>query len=194
MEERRKGRRWMKRIAAGVLLLVVVMVVLALTYSWWLPAAARPIAKRYGITYGKFERLEDGRFALSDVVRTNRHFDLQIAKVEGYLPHVWRSKLSATNHETAFIEVNGWKVVVHETPRRDRGRAGKGRAERSVYEEWERVEKYIAKAREWVPKATLLNGAVQHKAKEYTISLATWCGAGRTFPARAGSTTCPIAF
>jgi translocation and assembly module TamB len=174
MEDGRKGRRWGKRIAVGVLLVMAALVVIALTYSWWLPAAARPIAQRYGISYGKYERLKDGRFALSGIVHTNRHFDLQVAKVEGFLPHVWRSRLGATNNETAFIEVNGWKVVVHETARRDRDGTGKRRVERSIYEEWERVEEYIAKAREWVPKATLLNGAVQQQGKEYTLSVATW--------------------
>ena len=46
--------------------------------------------------------------------------------------------------------------------------------DRSVYEEWERIEKYIEQARELVPKATILNGALQHKGKEYTFPVATW--------------------
>ena len=157
-----------------MVVVVIALTLLALTYTWWLPAAARPIAKRFAISYGKFERLKDGRFAVTDLVRTNRNFDLRIARVEGYLPHIWRSKLGETNAAAAFVEVNGWRVVVHERAKKDRTGDGRRRKERSVYEEWERAERYIAKARELVPKATLLNGAVQHQGKEYTFSVATW--------------------
>src|SRR5687767_8983656 len=174
MGARSKTRGWGKRIAVTLLLLISTLALLAFTYTWWLPMAARPIAKRYGVTFGKIERLKDGRFSLTDLVRTNRHFDLQIAKVEGYWPHVWRSKLGETNAETAFIEVNGWRVVVHDREKKDRKSAPKERPDRSVYEDWKRVERYLAEAREWVPKATLLNGTIQNKGKEYTLSVATW--------------------
>src|SRR5688500_18052995 len=150
MGARSKPRRWGKRLALTLLLLVGALVVLAFTYTWWLPMAARPIAKRYGVSFGTFERLKDGRFSLTELTRTNRHFDVEIAKVEGYLPHVWRSKLSETNAATAFIEVNGWRVVVHDQEKKDRKSARKERPERSVYEEWKRVERYLGEVREYV--------------------------------------------
>ncbi|MGZ8919587.1 MAG: hypothetical protein ACXW3L_01255, partial [Limisphaerales bacterium] len=168
-----KGRRWGKRIFWGVVLLLVAVVALALTYAYWLPYAARPVVKRFGVTFGSYERLKDGRFALTEVVRTNRAFDLRIAKVEGYLPHVWRSKLGETNAETAFVTVDGWRAVIHEREKKE-GESSKSRPDRSVYEEFERLEKYIAQAREWVPRATLLNGTVQHKGKDYGLSVVTW--------------------
>src|SRR5687767_8762526 len=104
MEKRAKGRRWGKRLFGGLLLLMLVGIVLAFTYAYWLPVVGRPVAKRYGVTYGKFERLKDGRFAVTEVVRTNRNFDLRIARVEGYLPHIWRGKLDETNAAAAFVE------------------------------------------------------------------------------------------
>ena len=79
-----KGKRWLKRLAAVLLLLVIALVALAVTYSYWLPWAARPIAQRFVVSYGKYERLKDGRFAISDLVRTNRYFDLRISRVEGF--------------------------------------------------------------------------------------------------------------
>lgn len=153
--------------------MLVAAVALVLTYAYWLPHAARPVAKRYGVTFGSYERLKDGRFALTEVVRTNRAFDLRIAKVEGYLPHVWRSKLGGTNGEAAFVTVDGWRVVIHEREKKE-GEGARKRPDRSVYEEFKRVEKYIAQARELVPKATLLNGTVQYKGKDYGLSVVTW--------------------
>jgi translocation and assembly module TamB len=169
VKRRRRGRR----LLIGLVLLVGIVFLLAVTYAYWLPHAARPIAQRYGVTFGKYERLKDGRFLLTDVVRTNRAFDLRISKIEGFLPHVWRAKLRETNSTASFVELNGWRVVVHD--REKKGRDGsRSRTDRSVYEEWERAEGYIAKARKLVPKATLLNGAIQYRKKEYAMSVATW--------------------
>jgi translocation and assembly module TamB len=172
MEGAKRGR-WVKRLLLGLVLLVCIILVLAVTYAYWLPYAARPIAQHYGVTFGKYERLKDGRFVLTDVVRTNRAFDLRISKVEGFLPHVWRSKLRETNSTAAFVEVNGWRVVIHDREKK-KGGDSRSRPDRSVYEQWMRAEDYIAKARAWIPKATLLNGALVDRKKEYAMSVITW--------------------
>jgi hypothetical protein len=172
MEGAKRGRR-VKRLLLGLMLLVGIVLLLAVTYAYWLPYAARPIAQRYGVTFGKYERLKDGRFQVTDLVRTNRAFDLRIARIEGFLPHVWRSKLRETNSTTSFLEVNGWRVVLHDREKMDRS-SSRPHRDRSVYEEWKRAESYLAKGREWVPKATLLNGSIQHRKKEYPMSVVTW--------------------
>src|SRR5690242_12759118 len=88
-----KGKgRGVKRFLLFLLFLLVVLGVIVLTYGYWLPYAARPIARRYGVAFEGYERLKDGRFALTGVVQTNRHFDLKIARIEAFLPHVWRMK------------------------------------------------------------------------------------------------------
>lgn len=166
------GKRVVKRLGVGLILLAAVFALLVATYVYWLPWAARPIAKRYGVTFEKFERLKDGRFAVTELVRTNEAFDVRVSRIEAFLPHVWRSRLKETN-AVAFAEVNGWRVVIHDSKKR-KGGGGKARRDRSVYEEWERAERYIAKVRELVPKATLLNGAIEHRKKEYTLSVVTW--------------------
>ena len=131
------GKRWFRRLGITFLLVIVGVVLLLATYAYWLPWAARPIAKRYGITFNAFERMKDGRFAITDVVRTNKAFDLKASRIEGFLPHVWRTKLDQTNM-AAFVEVNGWRVAVHERAKGE-SRSGKQRRDRSVYEEWERA-------------------------------------------------------
>lgn len=168
-----KGKRWGKRLLAGVILLLAAVVLLVATYAYWLPWAARPIAKRFGVTFGKYERLANGRIVLTDIVRTNRAFDLRISRLEAFLPHVWRSKLKETN-DLAFAEVNGWRVAIHDKTQKENDDPSKASVDRGIYEEWQRAERYIAQARELLPKATLLNGAVEHRGKEYTFSVVTW--------------------
>jgi hypothetical protein len=154
MEVVKGRRRGVKRFVLFVLFLLVALGVVAITYPYWLPYAARPIAKRYGITFKGYERLKDGRFVLTEVVRTNRLFDLKVSRVEGLLPHVWRQKVTETNFTGNFLMVNGWRVVLHERPSKPGG-ARSVQSDRSVYEHWKQAERYIAEARKWVPRATI---------------------------------------
>lgn len=169
-DQKRKRRRLKWWLGLGVLFLLGIAV-LALTYAHWLPYAARPLAERFGMGFAGYERLEDGRFRLTDLTQTNRLFDLRISRVEGFLPHVWRSKIRGTNQPANFLEVNGWRLLFHE---RAKDSAPSGRKDRSVFAMWKRTEDWLAKARAWVPKATLLNGIIEHRGKEYALSVVTW--------------------
>ncbi len=171
MKGRKRGLKW---LLAFVGLFLLALVTIVLTYPYWLPYAARPVAKRFGVTFQKYERVKDGRFVLTDIVRTNRFFDLKISRVEGFLPHVWRGKVGETNLAANFLEVNGWRVVIHDRAQKDRRDEKPSRPKRSVYEHWKRVEDYIAQARKFVPRATFLNGIIEHGDKEYTFSVITW--------------------
>jgi translocation and assembly module TamB len=170
-----KGRgRGLKRFVLVVLFLLGALGVLVFTYSFWLPYAARPIAKRYGVTFQGYERLKDGRFALTGITRTNQLFDLKIARLEGFLPHVWRTKVKDTNFTGNFLEMNGWKVVLHERAKKERARNPARTNRLGAYDQWKRAERSIAQARYWVPRATLLNGSIERANKEYTFSVITW--------------------
>ena len=156
-------------------LLVVGLGILALTYSYWLPHAARPIANRYWVTFSGYERLRDGRFALTGIVRTNRAFEFRAGRVEGFLPHLWKQKIAGTNQSADFLKVDGWRVVIHDIREGNaRGGTRRPRERLSVYQVFKRAEGWIAKVREWIPKATLLNGIVEYRGKEYTFSVVTW--------------------
>ena len=171
---KRRAWRWFVGCVVGLVLAVVLLGALALTYASWLPHVARPIAKRYGMTFGEYERIEDGRFVLTDVVRTNQNFDVKISRLEAFLPHIWRSKLDTTNQADTFLAVNGWRIEIHDLPGKNDGDTGSPGPDRSVYEIWKKAEEAIAKVRQWLPKATFLNGIIEHRRKEYPLSMITW--------------------
>ena len=108
-------RRILRRSLVTIAILLLLLVVAGLTYRYWMGAALRPVASRFGVHFEKYERLEDGRFALSGIVRSNALFDLRISRVEGFFPDVWYSKIKkpGTNSTTPFVLINGWKLVVH---------------------------------------------------------------------------------
>lgn len=164
-------RRGLKRLGIFLGALILLITAVVLTFPYWFQYALRPAANHLGIQYSSFARLKDGRFAITDVVRTNQAFDIKIARVEGYLPEVWYRKTKETNHPAAFVEVNGWHVTLHENGK-SAGSASTN--SRSVYGEWKRAEHYIEMARHWAPKATLLNGILEYKGKEYTFPVITW--------------------
>jgi translocation and assembly module TamB len=169
--EVRRALKWILVIAAICVLLGVVA---ALTFPYWFGTALRPAASHFGVSFSNYEKLKDGRFALSNVVRTNVLFDLRISRVEGFLPQVWyrRARERRTNEAAAFLEVNGWQVVVHPRTKTERTH-GRTNAP-SAYSDWKETEHYIELARQWMPKATLLNGSVEYKGQNYTFPLITW--------------------
>lgn len=163
-------RRWLKRIFLAAVLFILCLAAALFTYPRWIGKVAGPVAKRFGAEFGSFERLENGRFALREVSYTNRAMRVEASRVEGYLPHVWYQRKGETNSEMAFLEVNGWKVFVLPWEK-DRSKA---RTNRSVYGEFQKFERKLEQAKEWLPKATLLNGMIVLKGREYTLPLVTW--------------------
>jgi translocation and assembly module TamB len=164
-------RRWIKRIAIffGVLLLAAAAVIF--TYPYWLGRVAGPVAERFGARFASFERLENGRFAVTDLVYTNDSVTVRASKLEGFLPHVWYQRKGRTNSEQPFLEVNGWKMLISPVAKE---REAKGGTNRSVYARYQDFKRMLALGREWLPKATLLNGMVVVKGREYTLPLVTW--------------------
>jgi translocation and assembly module TamB len=107
------------------------------------------------------------------VVQTNELFDLQIKRLESFAPDLWyrKAKREGTNAITDYLQVNGWKLRVH-----SRAKSGTHaiRTDLSTYAEFKQAEKYIALIRQWLPKATLINGTIVYQDREYTFPVITW--------------------
>ncbi len=165
----RRILKWSGIVLLGFFALVLIAL---FTYRSWLGVALKPIAQRYGVTFEKYERLPNGRFLLSGLTRTNALFDFRISRIQGFAPDVWyrNAKKQGTNPPN-YLEINGWKVVLHE---KAGSSPGGSRTNLSVYEEFKRAEKYLAQLREWLPKATFLNGTVEYQNRDYTLPVVTW--------------------
>ncbi|HEV8543355.1 MAG TPA: hypothetical protein VGR78_13250, partial [Verrucomicrobiae bacterium] len=166
-------RRVLKRVGILIGILLGLIILVLLTFPYWLGYALRPAAARFGVSFANYEQAKDGRFILTDLVRTNRAFDLRISRVEGFRPEVWYRRIGQTNQPASFLEVNGWHIVVHE---KAASAAGRTNQQRSVYGEWKSAEHYIEQARKWAPKVTLLNGIATYQGRDYTFPIITWEG------------------
>ena len=107
-------KRALKWVAALLLLFLLLVAAAVLSFPYWFGSALGTAGKRYGVSFAKYERLKDGRFALTDVVRTNALFDLRISRLEGFLPYTWYENVKRTNQAKTFLEANGWRVILHE--------------------------------------------------------------------------------
>lgn len=103
--------------------------------------------------------------AVSELSYSNEVVWITASSVECYLPHVWWRKKGETN--STFLEVNGWKV-------RLLGGGKKTGVRFHPEEAFEEFEEGARMLREWLPKATLLNGAVTSQGREYSFALAVW--------------------
>ncbi|MGN6387573.1 MAG: translocation/assembly module TamB domain-containing protein [Verrucomicrobiota bacterium] len=155
--------------------MLLLLVVAGLTYRYWMGAALRPVASRFGVHFEKYERLEDGRFALSGIVRSNALFDLRISRVEGFFPDVWYSKIKkpGTNSTTPFVLINGWKLVVHTNQLQGTGTPASA-TNRTAYDWFKLAEGYLNQVKQWLPSATLLNGSVDYGGKIFSFAQITW--------------------
>ena len=168
-----KRRVW-KRLLLVLGGLFLALIAIVLTSPFWVPPLMQRGAERFGVTYDKYERTEDGRFVIEGLVRTNEAFDLQISRIEGFRPTAWYRQIRRhdTNDPPTFLEVNGWKVVVHPPSGKDEQEEPK--PELGVYDYFQLAEEYTALARRWVPKALFLNGVVEYEDRHVTIATITW--------------------
>jgi len=71
------------RVVATVLATLAALVLLAIAFlPWWLPRAAAPIARRYGVTFGSYERIGYGRFALGNLRIERPGLAVAVTRVE----------------------------------------------------------------------------------------------------------------
>ena len=166
-----KRRIW-RRLLYVLGFLVLALVAVVLTARFWFPPLMERGAERLGVTYKKYERLEDGRFAISELVRTNEAFDLKIERIEGFRPWQWLKNVreGKTNDLPEYLVVNGWRVVIHG----DREKKEESKPERGVYDYYQLAEQYIEVAKKWAPKALFLNGVVEFKDRHVTFATITW--------------------
>ena len=93
-------RKAIKRITIifGVLLLLLIAVVLS--YRFWVPRIAAPVASRFGVDFESFERLPNGRFVITDIEKSTDSFDLSISRLEGFFPDAWYRRVKAEENPT----------------------------------------------------------------------------------------------
>lgn len=90
-------------VVAGLIAILVLL-------PWWLGAALRPVARHYGVTYGHYERLGYGRFALERVEFERVPVNVNVDRVEVATPVVWLWR--HWRNRGAAVTAGKWSVEV----------------------------------------------------------------------------------
>lgn len=158
----------MRRFFLVVVLLLAGCALLVATLPWWLGVALRPVAARYGVTFGRYERVGYGRFRVTDV-RVDRGTSwIAIARrVEAPTVLPWVLAWWGGTRHTA--NVADWAVIVtpRQTPGDDRGSLG-----------WvglqKRLRDRVRPVLEHLPNVEGGNGRVQWPGHEIRLEQVTW--------------------
>src|SRR5437588_2252065 len=134
----------------------------------WYPWVLRPIAKKQGVHYSKYEREGYGRFALYGVGFTNQGIKLHVERIDAFVPTVWlwRRALATGREQEPFVRVSGWRF--ESVPS---GQAGKGE---SSYSTVGKVRTIVQTVQKWLPDAALSNGSVRVQTTVIGLPGVTW--------------------
>src|SRR4051812_7491184 len=106
-----KQTRRILRFLAGIILLALIA---GAVLPLWFPWILRPIAKRFGATYTRYERDGYGRFQLHHVSFTNDAGHFEAEKIQVLNPAEWIWKCFLDPHSESFVEAASWKYIVNE--------------------------------------------------------------------------------
>src|ERR1041385_7647564 len=172
MAVRKRRSKVFRFLLAVVLFLVLVIAALPL----WFPWALRPVAKRYGATYARYQRLGYTQFQLTGVSVTNGPAHVEAGQVKAFVPTVWLWKHLTGASEQNFADVQSWK---YETLKTKSSRTNSN-ASVSTHSIFRIVDTVALALRNWLPTATLTNGTVTIQDQAIGISEATWTNGNLT--------------
>jgi translocation and assembly module TamB len=161
-----------RKLRAKILLILLsVVLLLALIVAalpWWLPWALPSITKRYGATYDHYRRVGYERFELSGFALTNGSVRLEAGRVQAFVPTVWLWRHFNGARDGEFLQVQSWKYSLAEK------KSSGSNAPVSVHDTFQELQNLAATLDQWVPTATLTNGAVAIRQQTVEIPAANW--------------------
>lgn len=161
-----RGKKLLKLLGAGLLLLALGVAALPL---WW-PWALRPVAKAYGAQYATYERRGYSRFAVSNLTVKVKTTTVRARSLETLVPSAWIWNWMFDS-ERNYAAADDWSVIVEKSPRK--------KPPSSTYTNFQRIDRIVARVQKWVPAATLTSGKVEIQERS-AIELPTVQWAGET--------------
>jgi translocation and assembly module TamB len=163
MAVRRRTKLFLILLSVGALLALAVAAL-----PLWFPWVLRPVAKHYGVTYSKYERVGYQHFRISDFALTNGPSEIQAQQVTGFVPTAWLWRHFTGAHDEQFADVRSWKyTAVPATSSATNGPV-------SVHKIFETLQPIASTLRNWLPAATLSDGAVVVQNQTISIPTAVW--------------------
>jgi translocation and assembly module TamB len=160
-----------RRLLFGVVGVLLVILVGIAILPWWLGSAARPIAGRYGVTFGNYERLGYRHFVLHDVQYKRDGVVVTVDRVETATPVLW-----AWQHLRAggsALRAGQWSVEVK--PRQTPAPTTPMKPSPSGWVPLRgTLQKVAALLNHWAPDATVGPGTVRWPSGELSIQSGRW--------------------
>src|SRR5204863_2388490 len=101
-----------RRVLKVIGLMVAGLVAMVLLLPVWLPWVLRPVAKRLGVQYLKYEREGYGKFVLRGVTFKEDEVTVRAEKVEAWTPTVWIWRWWRKANDVTYARVSGWRVEI----------------------------------------------------------------------------------
>jgi translocation and assembly module TamB len=167
----------MKKRLVRIFLAVCATAVLAVALlPAWFPWVLRPVAQRYGVRFGAYERVGLSRFALRQVVVRQGGTEISAARVEAWLPSAWLwhryRTASPLPGGRPYVEARDWEV-------RDRGATRPAASDApvaagSTFELLDEIEGHLSTVRQWLPSARFSGGRAQAGAEWIEVARIEW--------------------
>src|SRR5882724_8898535 len=129
------------------------LILLILSLPLWFPWVLRPVASRFGASFGVYERNGYGRITLHQFTLTNGAIRIRAERTDLVVPTVWLWRPFSRTSGDPLLEVNNWQLeripsITHST------HAG------STYQAVRNTETALSRVEKWLPVAKLSRGAV----------------------------------
>ncbi|HKQ38817.1 MAG TPA: translocation/assembly module TamB domain-containing protein [Verrucomicrobiae bacterium] len=151
-----RGKR-AQRLLRVVLLVLVLLIIVTVSTPIWFPWLLRPVAKRFGVTFGSYERIGYAEFAVRDAVYSNRNVRVRAGRLS----------IDPLGHSA---EAEDWSVIV--TPS-DRPSTNTTPSVNHVYKQ---VWRIVTNVQQRLSQAAFTNGYVQTPKVTVQIPSANWTG------------------
>lgn len=156
-------RRWLTRFVLGSLAIIVVA---AATLPWWFDSALHAVGPRYGLTFGRYERVGYARFVLWDVRYARGAVVVGLSRIETDTPLLWAWR--HVRGEPNPTGAGNWSVDVAKStaphPPRDSGWVPLRRTLRRVADRLD----------QWLPTAAVGAGVVRWPNGQVSVDSVTW--------------------
>jgi translocation and assembly module TamB len=159
-----------RRLLYSLLALAALLLVASAALPLWLGVALRWFGPSRGLTYTRYERLPDSRFALHGVEFQRGNVRVTAARIEADTPALWLWRHSRA-HPT-LIAAENWQVEIR--PRAAGAPAPPPRPEAGWVLLHAQLRRIGAQLERWLPQAQLGAGRVRWPGGEIAAAAARW--------------------
>lgn len=161
--------RWLRLLSYAVVLCCAV----AVLAPWWLGTALRPLLRKQGITFDRYERVGYARFRLHEVRYGIADLRLTAGKVGALTPLVWLGE--RLFGKEPGLEVADWSVQLAAAPDQPAVAVARGSPPLNGLPDLQAIARQFApQVIRWLPRAQLRNGTIRGLGPELMLASADW--------------------